>query len=501
MSLNAQPRAIAKNAASGYLTLGLGALLGVVLTPLLLSRLGTEGFGVWSLILGTSAYVALLDAGLSFATITRIAALESSGVDAMNKVISTAFILFLCIGAAGLVATAILVGVFPLLFDVPDHLVGETRMAVLIMGLYQAVSFGTVVFTASLLGTGRMYLVNLSGFAVSALASVAQAGVLLAGGGLRAVALVQLVGALATVLVFRHQVRRTLPEVSVRCGFDRATAKNLLSLGWRNAIYGVTSVLAFGSDVVLVGLLVDAKAAAAYAIALRGYTLLQRIATGALAAIGPAHAHAAHNSADARRFELYCLATYITLCLAICGALTVGVFAFPLLELWLGDVPDGTSSILMILCAVLILQAPGMNAASLMLSSERAGQLVRITVTTAALNITASIAFTVGFGNVGPALGSLLAVGLVDAIFLPLVVCRLLGRQYGEFLRGAVLPLGVPLLLLVGALALGRGFVSEGPLVLLVASIACTAFLGALWSVPSGQRVRALIRREEPVLR
>lgn len=495
-SLNTKPRAVAKNALSGYATLVLGALIGVVVTPIMLRQLGTAGFGTWSLVLGTAGYVALLEAGLGTASTTRVAAVELDGPDDVGRVLSTSLALCACAGALGLVVTVALAAVFPSLFSVPADLASESQIAILLAGAAQAITVSSTVFTAALLGTGRMYMVNFSGFVISATATVVGAIALLAGGGIEALAVIQFASAVLTVLVFRRRVVGVLPGVTIAFrGFDRPAAKRLLSLGWRNSVSSVAGVLAFGSDIVLVGVILDAKAAAAYAIALRGYALLQRVATGVLGAIGPTHAHAAHHASSRRRFEVYCLATQATLCLAIYGGLTVGMFASPLLGLWLGNVPGNAASVLVVLCVVLVLQAPGMNAASLLVNSERSGQLMRISVSAALVNITGSIAFTLTSGDIGPALGSLVAVALFDTIFLPSRICALLGEPYPAFVRRTFVPLVLPVLALLAVLVAGRMLVDEGPYILVVAGLGAVAYFGSLWHLPAGRQVRSLLTR------
>lgn len=494
-SLNANPRAVAKNALAGYITLLMGALLGFVLTPVLLSRLGTTGFGTWSLILGTVAYLSLLEVGLGIATTTRVAMTEPEGPHALGRLISTSLVLSALLGILGLLATAGACAVFPTLFEIPRELVDDARVALALQGVWAAVTFVTLVLTASLLGTGRMYIVNFSGFAVSAAVSVAQVLALVSGGGLKSLAAISLVGAVVGAIVLRYQVARVLPGVRIgRARFHMPTAKRLLGLGWRNSIYSAAGLLAFGSDVVLVGLLLDTKAAAAYAIALRVYTTMQRVTNGVVGPLGPAHAHAAHKSTAERRFDLYCISTYTTLCIATFAGLTVILFVVPLLEIWLGSVPENASTIVIVLCVVLIVQALGMNAAALLLNSEESGKLLRITVAAAAINVGASVAFTLSIGTIGPAVGSLVAVVLVDAIYFPRCICRLLGQQYRDLLRRTACPLLLPLCALLLVLGAGRVVVPSGPWVLAVVAAAATVFFGILWRLPPSRRILVLLR-------
>lgn len=494
-SLNASGRAVAKNAVSGYVTLGLSALLGFALTPILLHGLGAVGFGTWSLILGTATYLSLLELGLGLATTTRVAASEHEGAESLSRILSSSLALFCGLAGVGVLLSACLAVAFPLLFDVPAALRGSARFALVLVGAWQSVSLVVSVYSGCLLGTGRMYLVNFSGFAVSSLVSVLQASDILLGGGLRWLGAIQLLGGLATLAVFRRQVKRAFPNVAIGVRrAERPVVRRLLSLGWRNGVTWVSSTLAFGSDVVLVGLLLTPTAAAAYAIALRGYTLLHRLTTGALGALGPTQTHAAtHASAD-RRFDLYCLSVGVTLLLALGAACSVGFYAAPLLELWLGDPPADASRVLTVLCAVLALQAPGFTAYSLLLNSERTGELMRITMLAAGCNVIASVILTATLGTLGPALGSLAAVTIFDAFYLPRRVCRLLGRSYLELGRRVLLPLIVPVGLLSGVLAVGRATVPRGVWILGVLAVATATFAAAAWRTPTVRHVWRIVR-------
>lgn len=493
-SLNASGRAVARNALSGYVTLALGAALGFVLTPILLQQLGQAGFGTWSLVIGAMTYLGLLEAGLGLATITRVAATEAEGPRALSRVLSTSMALVSGVAALGLVVTVGLALVFPVIFDVQDDLRAESRVAVLLAGTWQCLIILASAYSASLLGTGRMYLANLSGFAVAAVVTVGQAALVLTGGGLREIAAAQLVGGFATLWVLRGQARRSLPGVVISPRrADRGVAKQLLSLGWRNSVSSVTGTLAFGSDVVLVGLLLDPLAAAAYAVGLRAYTLMHRVSTGVGSALGPSHAHAATFSSAERRFRLYCLSVGLSLVLALLAAIAAGFYAEPLLDLWLVEVPRDATAVLVVLCAVLILQMPGHSAYQLLLNSERAAELMRVMLAAAATNVVASVIFTMAFGTIGPALGSLLAVTIFDAVYLPWRICAILERSYSELVRTVFAPLLIPTLALLAVLGAGKALSVDGPVVLVVATLGAVVFIASWWFTQTAADVRAIL--------
>lgn len=503
ISLNARLRTVARNAVSGYITLFLGALVGFVVTPILLHSLGTVAYGTWSLVLAASGYLSLLELGVGLASITRIAANEPEGVGAISRIASSSLVLFSGVALAATLLAAVGSIFLPRLFSVPHHLVGEARVAFFLGGLAQALASLTGAFSAFLLGTGRMYLVNFSGAAVAAAVSLGQAGLALLGAGIAQLAIVQVIGAVLTLTVFRFQVRRSLPSLAMSLrGGDREERRALLSLGWRNALISIASIFAFGSDLVLVGLLLSPKAAAAYAIGLRGYTFVQRLSAGATNAVGPTHAYAAASASNARRFDLFCAALAVALIFAIVLGLTVAVYAHALLELWLGRFPSGAVLVVTILCVVLILQTPGSNAATLLISSQRSDIAMPIIVLSAGLNVLASIVATIKLGVPGPAVGSLIAVAVFDAIYFPRRACAVLGQPFRLLVTRVVRPLLVPAAVLAGLLAMGRVLVPKGPFVLLICAAAAVVYGVVVWFNPGLRKlVHELRQSNQPAQR
>lgn len=490
-SLNVSGRAVARNAASSYVTLLASGLVGFIATPLLLRGLGTRAFGTWSLLLAAAGYLALLELGLGTATITRVGACESDGPDALGRLVSTSFLLFAVVGACALVLTGVLSIALPTLFSIPHSLSRTASVAFVFIGTSQALNSVLSAFSAFLLGTGRMYLVNLSGFVVSALVSLIQAAAALLGASLPDLGLVQVLGGLVTLIVFRRQVQRTFPTVAVKLTkAHRGTARRLLSLGWKNAVSSVAGTVAFGSDLVLIGLLLNPTSAAAYAIALRAFTFLQGLTNGVLGSIGPSQAHQAAHADSAARFDLFCISLSGTLILAIFGGLTLGVYSHQLLHLWLGAFPSQTAAIVVVLCAVLILQSPGASAATMLINSERNAEVMRITVLSATLNVLASVFLTLQVGVIGPALGSLVAVTVFDLAYFPRRVCSLLQQPYSRLATQVLKPLLLPAGLLILVLGLGRLIARSGPLVLVVAGLAGVVYSTAVWFTPAVRDVR-----------
>jgi O-antigen/teichoic acid export membrane protein len=186
---------------------------------------------------------------------------------------------------------------------------------------------------------------------------------------------------------------------------------------------------------------------------------------------------------------------HLSLVLTLCATVTVAVFAQPLLSLWLCEVPPHASAVLVLLCAVLLVQMPGFTAYTLLIAAERLTDLVRPVIAAAVCNVLLSVFFTVRVGITGPAIGSLITVAIFDAIYLPWRVCRVLDAPFGTFAKRVLRPLLAPTLVLAVALALGRGIVDSGVAVLAAAGLACAAFAATWWVSEGARDARQLLRR------
>lgn len=153
---NASPRQFLRNALSSYANLILGVVLSLVLTRVLLRDLGTSTYGLWIVLLSMVGYLGLLDAGVSTATVQRVARMTSVGDDqGMADVIRTASVFF---SVSGAIAVAITVVVAPFLADIVHLGSISTRVAgvtLVLLGLMTAARFVTAVPTALLFGVGR----------------------------------------------------------------------------------------------------------------------------------------------------------------------------------------------------------------------------------------------------------------------------------------------------------------------------------------------------------
>jgi O-antigen/teichoic acid export membrane protein len=499
--LNVRPEAIARNSAAAFLTLLVGSVSGVVATRLLIHGFGIDRYGTWSEALAFTAYVGLLDTGLGTAITTRVAHLQKSA-DSVCTIVSTALALYSMLGIVAAVVSAVVAFEAPRIFHV-SHQGHEAQVVFFLLGMSQVVLLVANVAVGALLGTGRFASVVIRTMLLALTITIAQVVFALVLHRAQWPAAAALLGSvLSLILVGWIAIRRVDGFHLSRSAIDSRVARELLGLGLRNTLIYVAGTIAFGSDVIIIGIMLNARAAAAYAVAAGASQFLLALATRTTDVLTPSYATLNSQEALPRAWALYKRATLMSLLVAIPLALATSVFAYGLLHLWLGAVPTGSDRILPILCATVVFQMPGYNAFILLTGAEQISSIARAAVLISTVNLLLSIAITEQFGLIGPAVGSLVSVVVFDMFIVPRVAARVCGARSWDLVhivKFAALPLGIETgvaLVLVG-FQLGRG----GWVVPAAAGCAGTFWIGVLLKREGRQLLADLIqavRRRNP---
>jgi O-antigen/teichoic acid export membrane protein len=186
-----------------------------------------------------------------------------------------------------------------------------------------------------------------------------------------------------------------------------------------------SAAVAFGSDVVLVGLLAGPGPAAAYAVASRAATFARDISFSASDVLLPSFSNAVAREDSERLRRLFKSAVFLGLFVSIPLAIIFVSLGRPLLVFWLSNVPPNAQQALACLGLLIVLQMPGRIASQLLMGAQRSNLLLRFFAPMALLNLAISVPMTLWLGVAGPAIGSAVAVLLID----PLLVRRV-GREY-----------------------------------------------------------------------
>jgi O-antigen/teichoic acid export membrane protein len=441
-SANASGRQVFANIVSSYANLFIGILLSLVLTRVLLRHLGTSAYGLWIVLLAIVSYTGLLDAGVSTAAVQRIAQMSATGdVEGVGDIIRTAWMFFTVSGALAVAVTLVVAPFIGSLLHLGAISTSTAAATLIILGVMTAIQFLALVPNAALIGSGRSDRQAQFGIIGFFLTQIGQVVVVIAGGGLIGLAVVSVAGAVFGLVVSASLVRRVTGS-SVRHGhFDRALLGELLRFGGRNAIISISGTIAYSLDAVIIGLILPVSQVAPYDIALSTANFNQNLTQQGTKLLLPVYAHSDATGNTDRQARLFSRSVMGGLAISVPIVIALIAFGDPILKLWLGSVPAKTYGIMIALGVVITLQLPGNQCFIYLTGIGRNHLLVRFAILGALLNLAGSIGATFWLGPIGPAIGSLPPVLVIDFVILPLIVCRQLQIPVGTYARTALAPI------------------------------------------------------------
>ncbi len=246
------------------------AVLWIVATPFVLSHLGPERFGIWSLFFAFYGYLASFDFGIGNTMLRFIAAQRpTNDRRALVKILRRGLWAALGLGVVWALAIELSRAWIARLFHVPAPMMSEALDALRIFGIGVFLLFFTQALTASLQGFERIDLANLC----TALGVVAHVIVLFvaitSGGGLRGVALAGVIGQAITGGLASMLLHRQLLKVPRGDGASGPGWREMLRFSAALQLLWMLIMLQIQSPRTVLGILGNLKLVADYELAFR----------------------------------------------------------------------------------------------------------------------------------------------------------------------------------------------------------------------------------------
>ncbi len=347
-----ETRPFTRNIWTSWVGYALRVTLGFLFVPYITSILGDARYGVWILVFQTLNYFVLLDFGLERALLRFISKHLGSGqFEPINRVLNTAFNLYLVVGSL-IIAGTWLVATF--LFDYfrigDPSLLAEGKTALIIIGIYMGVRFYLLPFAGSLGGFQRFDISNWLHMLEDLLRTVVMVALLASGQGLIALASVILGMSILKQLVAIIWLRHLYPQIKFAPGMcDRATARELLD--YSTITFGITLswLVLFNTDAILLGLLVSSAAAGIFAAGAQVIFYVRNI-VNVIASPLTTEFSAREAAGDmAGVIRLYLKSLKYTSFLSFFMSSAVIIYARPFVALWLDPEFDQAAEVMRIL--------------------------------------------------------------------------------------------------------------------------------------------------------
>lgn len=290
-----------------FSTVGRFWMLGVgfLLTPYIVSRLGTERFGIWALVLTVVAGAGFLDLGIGAALVPYIAnALVRGDSSEVGEWLGTALVVILVLTL--LVALALFAGTGWLLtvIPIPSHLFAEAH-ATLRLAVLLFVVGNLAAFTQSVLvGLQRLGPINGIIWLVSFVQIGATVWVLSHGYGMIGLVWLNVATNLLTILGYIAVIHHSLAG-RLSLSWHPARLRSLLAYGLSVQFIQFAAVITHQAGKVLLGATLLIGAVAAYELGYRVAITLVSVPLILLAAITPAVAELRERTDTAAVRRLY----------------------------------------------------------------------------------------------------------------------------------------------------------------------------------------------------
>jgi O-antigen/teichoic acid export membrane protein len=386
-------------------------------------------YAVWVLVLQTAAYVSYFNCGLQTAIGRYMAyASEKRDISQRDSVFSTAFAGLCSAAVMSLVCLAVAVIAAPALFpSVPDSLIPQMRLALLIVGIATAAELPASAWNGVFIGMERYEIPAMTVGGARIISAVGVVAAALAGRSLVFMAAIIASANLLSYLCQYSALRRFAPHVRFQPSLvRRSTARELYGYCFGLAIMSFSMLLVTGFDLLFVGHF-QFTVVTAYSVAASMTSVVSGLLAAVVGVIMP-HAAALHARQNTEEMgELVIFATRVSVILLILTGVPLLVFAKPIMGIWIGQrYVAGGAPLLEVLIVANIIRLVGAPYSIVLIA---AGQQRYIKVSPLAegiSNFIASIVLGFFFGGLGVALGTLFGalVGVASHLWYSMVRTR-----------------------------------------------------------------------------
>lgn len=389
-------RIYARNLAANWIGYGANLVVMFFMSPFVVHTLGDTRYGVWSLIMSLTGYLGLVELGTRGGLGRFINYyLGKEDVPRVNGIINTAMFMFAGAGALLAVAAVILAVFFGTFFPkVPEALVPRAQWVILIIAVNVWLGFPGASFRQVLAAFDRFDLSNVVDIGVLAIRTGGTVAVLLYGGGLLELAIVQTASSAVGVVGAYGFSKRIFPGLRLRPA--------LASVGHFRELFGfsiwafigsIAMKLLYATDSIVIAALLGPEQVTFYAIGGMLIIRMRDVLSKATSVLSP------QMIKDCARKDYWSLRNLFrkgtTLSMAVSIPILVGFIFFgrEFLILWMGPKYEVSYPILLILSLSQFPAVAFVMGGPIYAGFHKVRLAALVTLLNGALNLGLSIAF------------------------------------------------------------------------------------------------------------
>lgn len=411
-------------------------LLYVLVTPTVISRIGTDAYGVLSLVLTLVSFLGFLDLGLSSAALKYVAEYRVQGKHhEINRVIGSLLTLYLVAGGVGcLVITCATPWLVTRLLKIPLNLHSAASFCFYAASVGFILTMLVALFSSIPKAVQRYDVTARITISASTLSSVLMVVLVLKGYGVRALVIGSLMVNAFALFGFMKQSTRLLPGLSLRPKFDRTLVHKLFSFSLFLLSTQITGAILFQFDRIAIGTFIGASALTFYVVPAALGSKVHGVVNSITNVLFPLSSELSASQTPHRLRELYVRATKYVTALSLSAAVPLAVFSRPLLTVWLGaSFADHSTRVMQVLLFSYLLISLSAVPFYLFSGLGRPHIVAIYSFISAVFNVAGCFILIPRWGLLGAAWASF--AGSCQVPFFMHHLERILGIGYGEMTR------------------------------------------------------------------
>ena len=420
---------------------GLNAIVGIMLTPFIISSLGDQMYGIWIVVGSFLGFYGLMDFGLSSAVQRYTAkAIGNSDFKSVNRVVNTTFFIYTILGAIIFICSIFIAIIFPFLIkNLGDGII--FRKVVIILGLSFALGFPLKVFGGVLSANIRYDLSS----TIELVKLVIRTGLVIFllkhGYGLIGLAVLTFFVDLTSSLSKYFVVRRLYSYIKISfSAFDFAKIKELFNYSFFTFISQIADQMRFNIDNFVIVTFVGLNAVTVYSI---GSRLIEYFKEFMLSVVGMTlpifsqyEGSGDFHSVRKKYIFLTKISAYISF---VVGGIAV-ILGHPFIIRWVGKSFEPAYLILIILLIPFLFDTMQIPGGGMLFGLSKHKYYSFSNTIEGLANFCLSIFLVRRYGIQGVALGTAIPMIIMKVFIQPLYTCRVIQLNWKIFYSQIMIP-------------------------------------------------------------
>jgi O-antigen/teichoic acid export membrane protein len=476
-----------RNSIFGWFEIAVLFATAMIVPPLLLTRLGKDGYGVWALVGQTISYLIILDLGIGN-SIGRFVAKYNAKEDSLSlsHIISSALFLFLISSFFIIIATLLIYPQFSKFFHLSEGYFNIGKWLILLSGFGVALSMPLRIGVGMLQGIHRFDLIYLTRTLRSLLTVLL---ILLFFGWLQSNSLLLLATITITTTIASNLLmcgiayKNLANAVQVKRKYIKLSKiTEIWSLSFSAVLITIATLFLRQGQVLCVGRIIEPEAVTLYFIPLTLLTFGSRAISSIVGAFQPmaSHVQALNDTQTLARLNITGVKISATISFFI--ATLAIVFGYSFFRIWLPEKSLSTqdfnilSNVLTIMALGFAIGMPQTITDKMLTGIDRHWFVAVVSLMTSLIGLVIGILLMTGttLGLYGMAIGWVMVFLIKGVLIFPACACRHLKINPYPYIQQAYLPpLAVTAILIVAAYSIRHVFGAISIVSLILSIISC----------------------------